>query len=129
MAWDAALGSVGEEETCPAAARELPPKHPRSTLWPKFSVCLPTTAHPPTHPTHHAGLESGERKLPVERPQAMLSAKDLPRCDLSDHLEARLERALQVHCAALGCLAGMGLVCGGERRSAGAAVGAWKEQR
>ena len=29
----------------------------------------------------------------------MLSAKDLPRCDLSDHLEARLERALAVRSA------------------------------
>ncbi len=28
------------------------------------------------------------------RPQAMLEAKDLPRCDLSNHLEARVEGAL-----------------------------------
>ncbi|GAB4815528.1 hypothetical protein N2152v2_002574 [Parachlorella kessleri] len=41
------------------------------------------------------GLATGERKLPAERPQAMLSARDLPRCDLSDLLEARLERTLQ----------------------------------
>lgn len=42
------------------------------------------------------GLTTGERKVPAERPQAMLSAKDLPRCELSDHLEKRLEAALAV---------------------------------
>ena len=29
------------------------------------------------------------------RPQAMLEAKDLPRCDLSNHLEARVDAALR----------------------------------
>lgn len=29
----------------------------------------------------------------------MLSARDLPRCELSDHLERRLERLLQVRAA------------------------------
>lgn len=33
--------------------------------------------------------------MPTERPQAMLTARDLPSCDLSDHLEARLERMLR----------------------------------
>ena len=33
--------------------------------------------------------------MPAERPQAMLTARDLPRCALSDELEARLERVLR----------------------------------
>lgn len=41
-----------------------------------------------------AGLKRGERKAIAVRPQAMLEAKDLPRCDLSDFLEARIAKAL-----------------------------------
>lgn len=59
--------------------------------------------------TPAAGLVVGERKVPTERPQAMLSAKDLPRCDLSDHLEARLERILAVSRGHLRRLYGMGV--------------------
>ena len=33
--------------------------------------------------------------MPTERPQAMLSARDLPPCDLSEHLEKRLDMALR----------------------------------
>jgi hypothetical protein len=33
--------------------------------------------------------------VPTERPQAMLTARDLPSCDLSDFLERRLERVLR----------------------------------
>ena len=40
------------------------------------------------------GLQRGERSVPTERPQAMLSARDLPACDLSDKLEARIEQKL-----------------------------------
>ncbi|KAK2080334.1 hypothetical protein QBZ16_000187 [Prototheca wickerhamii] len=40
------------------------------------------------------GLQRGERAVPRERPQAMLAAADLPRCDLSDAIEARLRRTL-----------------------------------
>lgn len=42
-----------------------------------------------------AGLRAGERRIPGERPQAMLTARDLPSCDLSDHLERRLDRVLR----------------------------------
>lgn len=41
------------------------------------------------------GLRTGERRVPGERPQAMLTARDLPPCDLSEHLERRLERVLR----------------------------------
>ncbi|KAL4513564.1 hypothetical protein Ndes2526B_g07614 [Nannochloris sp. 'desiccata'] len=40
------------------------------------------------------GLESGHRSVPAERPQAMLTAKDLPRCQLSDFLENRLQQSI-----------------------------------
>lgn len=40
------------------------------------------------------GLSIGARKVPTERPQAMLTSKDLPRCDLSDTIEARLQRTI-----------------------------------
>lgn len=41
-----------------------------------------------------AGLEMGIRK-PIEvRPQAMLEAKDLPTCELSDFIEERLRSTL-----------------------------------
>ena len=40
-------------------------------------------------------LESGKRRVPETRPQAMLTAKDLPKCRLSDILEERIEAALQ----------------------------------
>lgn len=40
------------------------------------------------------GLERRERAVPTERPQAMLSAEDLPSCRLSDALEKRLEKML-----------------------------------
>jgi E1A/CREB-binding protein len=40
------------------------------------------------------GLESGHRSVPAERPQAMLTAKDLPRCNLSDFLENRLQQTI-----------------------------------
>ena len=39
-------------------------------------------------------LRKNHRRVPKERPQAMLTAKDLPRCDLSDVLEERLQRSL-----------------------------------
>lgn len=50
--------------------------------------------HPYLLPRTPAGLQRGERTVPTERPQAMLSAADLPRCDLSDFIEARLARTL-----------------------------------
>lgn len=40
-------------------------------------------------------LESGKRRVPETRPQAMLTAKDLPKCRLSDVLEERLEKAMR----------------------------------
>ena len=39
-------------------------------------------------------MEKGKRKVPETRPQAMLTAKDLPRCRLSDSLEERIRRAI-----------------------------------
>ena len=42
-----------------------------------------------------AGLKRGQRKAIAVRPQAMLEAKDLPRCDLSEFLEDRLAKALE----------------------------------
>jgi len=44
-------------------------------------------------------LRSGQRKPIEARPQAMLEAKDLPKCDLSDFLEARLAKALRADAA------------------------------
>jgi hypothetical protein len=41
-----------------------------------------------------AGLHSGRRQPIAVRPQAMLEAKDLPRCDLSDFIERRLALAV-----------------------------------
>lgn len=41
-----------------------------------------------------AGLHTGRRQPIAARPQAMLEAKDLPRCDLSDYIEHRLQLAL-----------------------------------
>ena len=53
------------------------------------------------------GLIKGTRTVPAERPQAMLTAKDLPRCELSDFIEARLFKAVAEERAArakaLGC--------------------------
>ena len=43
-----------------------------------------------------AGLEAGARQQIKVRPQAMLEAKELPTCHLSDHLEARIAEAMQV---------------------------------
>ena len=43
----------------------------------------------------HAGLVRRERQPIQERPQAMLEARDLPRCDISDFLQARINRALE----------------------------------
>ncbi len=42
-----------------------------------------------------AGLRKGQRKAIAVRPQAMLEAKDLPRCDLSEFLEDRVAKALE----------------------------------
>ena len=48
-----------------------------------------------TQPSHRrAGLHTGRRQPIAVRPQAMLEAKDLPRCDLSDYIEHRLQLAL-----------------------------------
>lgn len=40
-------------------------------------------------------LESGKRRVPETRPQAMLTAKDLPKCRLSDVLEERIAKAVR----------------------------------
>lgn len=42
-----------------------------------------------------AGLFRGERQPIQVRPQAMLEARDLPRCDISDFLQDRIDKALQ----------------------------------
>lgn len=42
-----------------------------------------------------SALKTGKRKVPETRPQAMLTAKDLPKCRLSDVLEDRLKLAIQ----------------------------------
>ncbi|KAK9824572.1 hypothetical protein WJX72_011411 [[Myrmecia] bisecta] len=41
------------------------------------------------------GLETGKRRPIQVRPQAMLEARDLPRCELSDFLQARLDASLE----------------------------------
>ena len=41
-----------------------------------------------------AGLVRRERKPIQVRPQAMLEARDLPRCDISDFLQSRIDDAL-----------------------------------
>jgi E1A/CREB-binding protein len=41
------------------------------------------------------GLRIGKRAIPETRPQAMLTARDLPRCRLSDVLEERLNAAIE----------------------------------
>lgn len=41
------------------------------------------------------GLRIGKRRIPESRPQAMLTARDLPRCRLSDVLEERLNAAIE----------------------------------
>ena len=43
----------------------------------------------------HAGLMRRERQPIQVRPQAMLEARDLPRCDISDFLQSRMDRALE----------------------------------
>lgn len=40
------------------------------------------------------GIEMGRRKPIEERPQAMLEAKDLPRCSLSDFIESQLRETI-----------------------------------
>ena len=42
-----------------------------------------------------SGIRTGKRKIPETRPQAMLTAKDLPKCRLSDVLEERIQKAFQ----------------------------------
>ena len=44
----------------------------------------------------HAGLHNGTREPIKTRPQSMLEARDLPRCHLSDFLESRLQKTLQL---------------------------------
>ncbi len=76
-------------------------RHTTNTL-PTHPQHIPSTS--PTHaqhithtsPTHHThtGLEHGTRARITNRPQAMLEARDLPKCNLSDHLEARLQQSL-----------------------------------
>lgn len=46
------------------------------------------------------GLERGQRQRITVRPQAMLEARDLPTCDLSNYLEQRLAGALGAERAA-----------------------------
>lgn len=41
------------------------------------------------------GLVRGERQPIQVRPQAMLEARDLPKCDISDFLQSRIDTALQ----------------------------------
>lgn len=41
-----------------------------------------------------AGLMRGERQPIQVRPQAMLEARDLPKCDISDFLQERIDSAL-----------------------------------
>ena len=41
-----------------------------------------------------AGLLRRERQPIQVRPQAMLEARDLPRCDISDFLQERIDKAL-----------------------------------
>lgn len=41
-----------------------------------------------------AGLRKSQRKAISVRPQAMLEAKDLPQCDLSNYLSRRISDAL-----------------------------------
>ena len=43
---------------------------------------------------HAAGLMRGERQPIGVRPQAMLEARDLPRCEISDFLQQRLDSAV-----------------------------------
>jgi len=40
------------------------------------------------------GLRTGTRKPIEERPQAMLEARELPRCSLSDFLESQLRACI-----------------------------------
>jgi hypothetical protein len=42
-----------------------------------------------------AGLRKNQRKAISVRPQAMLEAKDLPQCDLSNYLSRRISDALE----------------------------------
>ena len=52
-------------------------------------------------------LETGKRKVPETRPQAMLTAKDLPKCRLSDVLEERMGKAMLAEKAARAKAAGV----------------------
>lgn len=42
-----------------------------------------------------AGLRDGQRTPIATRPQAMLEAHDLPTCDLSNHIQNRLDSAIE----------------------------------
>ena len=42
-----------------------------------------------------AGLVRGQRQPIAVRPQAMLEARDLPRCDISDYLQHRIDTAVR----------------------------------
>ena len=43
----------------------------------------------------HTGLLRRERQPIQVRPQAMLEARDLPRCHISDFLQSRIDKALE----------------------------------
>ena len=49
----------------------------------------------PTGIVTSAGLQKGQRQAIAVRPQAMLEAKDLPKCDLSNYLSERLDSVLE----------------------------------
>jgi len=96
--WDGLPGAALLRASGTSRPRSMPSATRRAAATP----CTPKELSPRIGSEHgsqrraraRAGLHSGRRQPIAVRPQAMLEAKDLPRCDLSDFIERRLALAV-----------------------------------